>query len=100
MPPESSQFKGPLPPSASDINFPILFANNNVDPVTPLENAYKISKGFPGSAVVVHNATGHTTLVAPSKCLAGVFQAYLEDGKMPVSGTVCQPDLLPFDLKP
>lgn len=100
VPPVTSQFTGPLPPSASNISFPILFAGNSIDPATPIENAYKVSRGFPGSAVVVQNTTGHTTQAALSKCLAKIFQAYLVNGTMPVSATVCQPDLLPFGLKP
>ncbi|THY90530.1 hypothetical protein D6C92_06713 [Aureobasidium pullulans] len=41
---------------------PILLLGNVVDPVTPLRNAYKMSKGFRGSVVLASDIVGHTSL--------------------------------------
>lgn len=90
-------FTGPwaTPPANSSLYedspaAPILFTSTRLDPVTPLENAYRMSRDHPGSSVLVLDTVGH--------CAAGngwsesfnrAIRAYLDDGTVPESGTVC-----------
>ncbi|XXH04606.1 hypothetical protein Hte_011023 [Hypoxylon texense] len=39
-------------------SFPVLFASNTIDPITPLTSASKISSRFPGSVVIQQEAVG------------------------------------------
>lgn len=39
----------------------------------------------------------HTSLSAPSRCTARAIQAYFQDGTLPVPGTVCEADFVPFE---
>lgn len=71
---------------------PLLFLSSRLDPVTPLRNAWKMSKGHPGSAVVIQESIGHCALATSSQCTKKIIQEYLEHGVLPESGTVCQPD--------
>ncbi|KAK0632674.1 TAP-like protein-domain-containing protein, partial [Immersiella caudata] len=87
------RFSGPFEWNTS---FPILFINNIADNVTPLVSARNNSAGFPGSVVLVQNSYGHTSLAAASRCTAGRVREYFREGKMPLAGTVCEGDGVPF----
>ncbi|KAK5626704.1 hypothetical protein RRF57_002419 [Xylaria bambusicola] len=87
------RFDGPFEGNTS---FPILYVNNIADNVTPLVSARSNSAGFPGSVVLVQNAYGHSTLAASSTCTANYIRGYFQNGTLPVSGTVCEPDYYPF----
>jgi TAP-like protein len=39
----------------------------------------------------------HTSLCAPSRCTAKAIHAYFQNGTLPVPGTVCEADLVPFE---
>ncbi|KAF2965535.1 hypothetical protein GQX73_g8060 [Xylaria multiplex] len=39
-------------------SFPILFASNTIDPITPLKSARKMSSQFPGSVLLLQEAVG------------------------------------------
>lgn len=50
------QFEGDLNATTAH---PIFFLGNAIDPITPLRNAYKMSKGFSGSVVLALDIEGH-----------------------------------------
>ncbi|KAK4176535.1 Alpha/Beta hydrolase protein [Triangularia setosa] len=81
-------------------SFPILFVNNHADNVTPLVSARNNSRAFPGSAVLVQEGYGHTSLAAPSRCTAGWVRRYFQEGELPEDkeGEVgCKSDRVLFD---
>lgn len=65
--------------------------------MTPLRNAIKMSKGFPGSAILQQDTEGHCSSASVSFCTARALRAYFQTGKLPEKGTVCTPARLPFD---
>ena len=65
--------------------------------MTPLRNAFKAAELFPGSAVIVAEGLGHTTLAQPSVCAMGYVREYFHRGVLPVSGTRCPVDVGAFD---
>ncbi|KAJ5858981.1 putative hydrolase [Penicillium chrysogenum] len=75
---------------------PMLFVSNTLDPVTPLRSAQHMSQIFPGSRLLQQESEGHTTLTAPSICVAKVIRHYFQTGKLPVAGTLCEADLKPL----
>ncbi|ROW04783.1 hypothetical protein VMCG_04895 [Cytospora schulzeri] len=89
------RFNGPFEAKTS---FPILYIANMADNITPLVSARNNSAGFEDSVVLVQNSYGHTSLAAPSTCIAKAIRAYFQDGKLPADGTTCEPELLPFDI--
>lgn len=42
----------------------------------------------------------HTTLSTPSTCIANHIREYFQTGAVPVKGTVCKPDIVPFQPFP
>lgn len=97
-------FRTPAPdPSNVDgrPSAPLLLLSSLYDPVTPLESAYKVSKGHPGSRVLVQNSVGHCTLLSgPSECTRNVVRAYMENGRLPEEGKECQGDCVPWEECP
>jgi len=72
---------------------PILFLTSRLDPVTPLRNAFAMSKRHPGSSVVIQESLGHCALGSGvSQCTEKIVREYFETGKLPKSGTVCEED--------
>jgi hypothetical protein len=55
-----------------------------------------MSTFFEGSVVVTQNGPGHSHLAVKSACTKGHIIAYLESGKLPTDGTVCEPDWQPL----
>ncbi|KAI1409287.1 TAP-like protein-domain-containing protein [Hypoxylon sp. FL1857] len=72
---------------------PVLFIGNSFDPVTPLVSARNMSAGFEGSALLTHNAHGHTSIAQASNCTNAAIQDYFLEGKLPAPGTVCEPNV-------
>lgn len=88
------RFDGPFKGNTS---FPILFIANMADNVTPLRSAQQNAQGFPGSVIMIQDSYGHTSINTPSKCTAKTIRAYFQNGTLPASGAICDPDLVPFE---
>ncbi|KAF9891822.1 hypothetical protein FE257_003306 [Aspergillus nanangensis] len=88
-------FSGPLPPSSKKTAFPILFASNSIDPVTPIIGATKMIDAFPGSILLTQENVGHTVIAGASDCYLENIQAYLA-GNVPSGATKCDWDRIPF----
>ncbi|KAE8414634.1 hypothetical protein BDV36DRAFT_311737 [Aspergillus pseudocaelatus] len=77
-------------------SFPILFASNTIDPITPLESARKMSSRFAGSVVLMQEGVGHTVInQGASNCYFGHIQSYLQ-GAIPSSNSTCPRQYIPF----
>ncbi|KAK6000796.1 hypothetical protein QM012_003521 [Aureobasidium pullulans] len=76
---------------------PILFIGNTIDNVTPIRNAFKMSKGFPGSVVLRLDTEGHSSGASTSLCTTRAVGTYFQTGKLPKEGAVCLPDMVPLD---
>ncbi|KAI0505183.1 Alpha/Beta hydrolase protein [Xylaria bambusicola] len=77
-------------------SFPILFASNTIDPLSPLISAQMMHSRFPGSALLLQEAVGHTVVEnGGSNCYFGHVQAYLQ-GVVPASNTTCPQQYIPF----
>ncbi|KAK7466425.1 hypothetical protein VKT23_005147 [Stygiomarasmius scandens] len=85
----NDRFQGPVGANTSN---PILLVGNTADPRTALASAKKTSSMFPGSAVLVQDSPGHSSLVASSNCTTQYLNDYFATGQLPADGTVCQVD--------
>ncbi|KFY37283.1 hypothetical protein V494_04825 [Pseudogymnoascus sp. VKM F-4513 (FW-928)] len=91
------RFAGPFQGNTAH---PILFIGNVADNTTPLRSAYINAEGFTNASVLVSDSFGHTTLSTPSTCIANHIREYFQTGAVPVKGTVCKPDTIPFQPLP
>ena len=87
------RFTGPFTRNTSS---PLLFVSTTRDPVTPLSNARRMSKRFPGSVVLEQENSGHTSSSAMSNCTRAAIGRYFQSGTLPAPGTKCAVDELPF----
>ncbi|KAL2783671.1 TAP-like protein-domain-containing protein [Aspergillus keveii] len=94
-PPKSGRLHGSILEKRKTAT-PILFVSAEIDPVTPKRGAYKMSSVFRDSRVLIQDSVGHTALSAASSCLAQRAQEYYSHGRLPAKGTVCKPDVVPF----
>ncbi|OLN81382.1 putative hydrolase Mb2248c-like protein 2 [Colletotrichum chlorophyti] len=69
-------------------SFPILFAGNTHDPVTPVSSAVLMSRKFVNASLFELEAEGHVTLAAVSLCALRKIQDYLQRGILPPKPTV------------
>ncbi|MFI8825816.1 alpha/beta hydrolase [Streptomyces sp. NPDC053431] len=71
---------------------PILVIGNTGDPATPYEGARSMVEALgPGVGVeLTYKGQGHGAYSSGSRCVKTATDAYLLDGKVPASGTVCQ----------
>ncbi|CAD0018487.1 unnamed protein product, partial [Aureobasidium pullulans] len=76
---------------------PILLLGNVVDPITPLRNAYKMSKGFRGSVVLALDIVGHASVNGVSFCASKAVRNYFQTGELPEVGTICPATRVPMD---
>ncbi|KII90700.1 hypothetical protein PLICRDRAFT_174079 [Plicaturopsis crispa FD-325 SS-3] len=91
------RFQGPF---SGNTSTPIFVISNLLDPVCPLVTAKTVHSRFAGSGLLVQNSTGHVATVTPSDCTAKAVGAYFANGTLPSEGTVCQPNVLPFNVAP
>ena len=85
------RFDGPF-----EADVPILFVNNRLDPATPAKSAKKMAARYKGSVFLEQNAAGHGALFPPSLCMWSHVRSYMETGRMPPVGSVCEPKCIPF----
>lgn len=94
-PPESQIFPATFP-HVNETSHPILFVGNTADPVTPLRHAQKMQKLFGGAGLLTQNSAGHSMTAAASLCTERLVSEYVESGKLPAEGTVCEAEEIPF----
>ncbi|KAM6511130.1 hypothetical protein FALCPG4_016132 [Fusarium falciforme] len=78
-------------------SFPLLFANGQWDPITPLTGAWNAASRFKGSRVLTHEGFGHGVMKQPSDCTKKAIRAYFQDGILPELGTKCKPNKSSFE---
>ncbi len=79
----------------------ILVINALYDPITPIWGARAGVSELGKARLLAVNGDGHTSMfVEPSTCRDSAELAYLTVGKLPLSGTICQVNKLPFGLPP
>ncbi|KAK5709053.1 hypothetical protein LTR17_020116 [Elasticomyces elasticus] len=76
---------------------PILFVNNRLDPATPLKSARRMATQYDGSSVLVQDSVGHGALLPGGECTWNHVKRYMQTGRLPESGTVCEVPCEPFD---
>ncbi|KAI6785910.1 putative hydrolase [Emericellopsis cladophorae] len=77
-------------------SFPIMFASNTIDPLSPLKSAREMSSRFAGSVLLLQEAVGHTVInLLGSDCYFGHVQAYFQ-GTVPPSNITCEQQHMPF----
>lgn len=71
---------------------PILVIGTIHDPATPYPSARQMATQLASSVLLTYNGDGHTAYGRGSSCINTAVDAYLTQGKLPATGTVCQPD--------
>ncbi|KAI9669737.1 MAG: hypothetical protein M1831_007433 [Alyxoria varia] len=84
----------------TNTSHPILWVSNSADPVTPLANAQKMSKLFPGSRILQQDSAGHCSVSSFSSCTLAKIREYFQKGTLPDEGTICPIDFGPFGDPP
>jgi pimeloyl-ACP methyl ester carboxylesterase len=79
---------------------PVLVVGNRFDPATPYAGARALTDDLGNARLLTLDGWGHTATFQPSSCAHGAMVAYLVDLTLPAEGTVCKPDLGPFDVPP
>lgn len=90
------RFAGPF---SANTSHPILWIGNTLDTVTPLRNAQYMNEQFPGSVLLQQDSEGHCSSTAPSLCTARAVKKYFQTGILPPVGTLCKPDIRPFEVQ-
>ncbi|MFI7699084.1 alpha/beta hydrolase [Nonomuraea sp. NPDC049480] len=68
---------------------PIVVIGGKGDPATPYEWAPKLTAQLKTATLVTYEGEGHGAYLSGSKCVAGLVDAYLIDGKVPQKGATC-----------
>ncbi|KAJ5374178.1 hypothetical protein N7517_006184 [Penicillium concentricum] len=98
--PDSMVIQGPISALDRPTSFPILFASNTIDPITPLKSARKMSSLFAGSVLLLQEGVGHTVIdQGASDCYFAHVQAYLQ-GIVPRPDITCPQQHIPFIYDP
>jgi len=78
----------------------LLVANRLGDPATPYEGAQRTAdERLANARLLTLNSFGHGGFF-PSACVRAAIERYITDLALPAKGTVCEPDLAPFDPQP
>ena len=73
----------------AEMSTPPLFLSSRLDPVCPLDNAYRMSKLFEGSGLIIQESVGHCATFPMEECVWGKLKEYFDTGAMPEHGHVC-----------
>ncbi|MGP3959095.1 alpha/beta hydrolase [Nonomuraea sp. 3N208] len=68
---------------------PIVVVGGKGDPATPYEWAPKLTAQLRTATLVTYMGEGHGAYLSGSKCVQGLVDAYLIDGKVPEKGAAC-----------
>ncbi|MEV4072811.1 alpha/beta hydrolase [Nonomuraea fuscirosea] len=68
---------------------PILVVGGKGDPATPYEWAPKLTAQLKTATLVTYEGEGHGAYLSGSKCIQGLVDSFLIDGKVPSKGTSC-----------
>ncbi|KAK6969455.1 Abhydrolase-4 domain-containing protein [Favolaschia claudopus] len=71
----------------ANTSFPMLVISNSVAEFH--DSGVKVSQRFTGSVLLTQDSPGHTSIGAPSTCTWSHVVAYLVNGTLPASETVC-----------
>lgn len=85
-----------LGPWGSTTTAPILLVGNTLDPTTPYSGAQRVAELLPTSRLLTMDGPGHTAL-GLSSCVDALEDRYLRTRELPAPGTVCPPDVAPFE---
>lgn len=90
-------YQTPEPGTSDGPSAPLLFLSSRYDPITPLDQAYAMSRTHPGSAVVVQESYGHSSFSGSSECTYSIVKMYFAQGIVPANDTSCSvPVINPF----
>jgi pimeloyl-ACP methyl ester carboxylesterase len=79
---------------------PILVVGTIHDPATPYLSAQDMANQLGSAVLLTYNGDGHTAYGRGSTCINNAVNAYLAQGTVPATGTVCQPDAAPVTRAP
>ncbi|NUP64976.1 MAG: alpha/beta fold hydrolase [Nonomuraea sp.] len=68
---------------------PIVVVGGRGDPATPYEWAPKLTAQLKTARLVTYEGEGHGAYLSGSKCVQGLVDAYLVEGKLPSKGATC-----------
>ncbi|MER6946100.1 alpha/beta hydrolase [Nonomuraea sp. NPDC000554] len=68
---------------------PIVVVGGKGDPATPYQWAPRLTAQLKTATLVTYEGEGHGAYTSGNKCVTGVVNAYLLNGKVPVKGTTC-----------
>lgn len=71
---------------------PLLILSTSLDPICPLVSAQKANAVYEGSVLLEQKSMGHCTISMPSYCTIKHVRQYLDSGKLPEIGTICEID--------
>ena len=91
---DTDRFTGPYDRHTAN---PVLVVGTTFDPATPYRNAVALSRELGNARLLTLHGWGHTAFFQPSTCAIEAETRYLVDLQLPAPGTVCRPDVGPFD---
>ncbi|MEV0229649.1 alpha/beta hydrolase [Nonomuraea sp. NPDC050786] len=68
---------------------PIMVVGGKGDPATPYEWAPKLTAQLKTATLVTYEGEGHGAYLSGSRCVQGLVDGFLIDGKLPAKGTTC-----------
>ncbi|MFI7642409.1 alpha/beta hydrolase [Nonomuraea sp. NPDC049400] len=68
---------------------PIVVVGGKGDPATPYEWAPKLTAQLKTATLVTYEGEGHGAYLSGSKCVQGLVDGFLIDGKLPAKGATC-----------